>query len=258
MPFFSAPEAFPFLVLLLTPVLSVPPLLPQVSSLLDRDPSRRPGAVLVARVSSAHTASSLEDFLGVDVRDGNKLGGVARLVEDVADVRAALDALACSPGVTHVRMTQKIEDPEAFGVTVARAVADVKGDATGKATLVELVREGEDDADVSEAKVLDSVQHARVAMGGNPLVVLLVEDANASEETVMSVKRRRLQQETNENVYSNGNATTVADKTSNFRDATTMAVVFGILLVIAVCGILATATMEFPSDSLLYPREKND
>jgi hypothetical protein len=34
--------------------------------------------------------------------------------------------------------------------------------------------------------------------------------------------------------------------------------VFFLLLVISVCGIMAMTSMTFPSDSLLYPREKND
>jgi hypothetical protein len=50
----------------------------------------------------------------------------------------------------------------------------------------------------------------------------------------------------------------VAEKTRGFRDATAMFAVFFLLLVIALCGIMAMASMAFPSDSLLYPREKND
>jgi hypothetical protein len=91
------------------------------------------------------------------------------------------------------------------------------------------------------------------------LVVLVSDGVGGPRE-----QRRRLRQDVSgfggasTFAPSNGNATAVADKTRRFRDATSTFAVFFLLLVISVCGIMAMASMTFPSDSLLYPREKND
>ena len=52
-----------------------------------------------------------------------------------------------------------------------------------------------------------------------------------------------------------GNAALAAKK---FANTSTAAVVAVLLFVIAACGLLAMGSMSFPSDSLLYPREKVD
>ena len=239
--------------------------LAQVQSLLHRDPTRRPGVVLVARLTSASPEKAMEVFLGGD--DTNRLGGVARQVLDVRHVGASLDALACSRWVTHVRVrTEGITDASEIGGAVASAVADAFGDTTKKsATLVELDFDVEDDLDLDKTR--EALRDARDALGGpgrGAVVVLLVTGVSVEgKRSVQSVKRRRLSQDENDAAasaysYSNGNATRVQEKTDSFRDSVTMAAVFGILLVTALCGILAMTTMTFPSDSLLYPREKNE
>jgi hypothetical protein len=102
------------------------------------------------------------------------------------------------------------------------------------------------------------------------LVVLVADgegttDVEGTGGTTAEFSRRRLAQDekadgekTSTFSSSNGNATAVAEKTRGFRDATAMFAVFFLLLVIALCGIMAMASMAFPSDSLLYPREKNE
>ena len=52
-----------------------------------------------------------------------------------------------------------------------------------------------------------------------------------------------------------GDAALAAKK---FANTSTAAVVAVLLFVIAACGLLAMGSMSFPSDSLLYPREKAD
>lgn len=221
--------------------------------------------VLVARLTSASPEKAMEVFLGGD--DTNRLGGVARQVLDVRHVGASLDALACSRWVTHVRVrTEGITDASEIGGAVASAVADAFGDTTKKsATLVELDFDVEDDLDLDKTR--EALRDARDALGGpgrGAVVVLLVTGVSVEgKRSVQSVKRRRLSQDENDAAasaysYSNGNATRVQEKTDSFRDSVTMAAVFGILLVTALCGILAMTTMTFPSDSLLYPREKNE
>ena len=114
-------------------------------------------------------------------------------------------------------------------------------------------------ADVIFASARASLERARAALGGDAVLVVLVSDGVG----VPREQRRRLRQDA-ESVGastfapSNGNATAVADKTRRFRDATATFAVFFLLLVISVCGIMAMTSMTFPSDSLLYPREKND
>ena len=253
----------------------------QVASLLDRDPSRRPGTVLVARVASATAASALEDFLaGAGAASADEPGASARRVADLGEVSASLDALACAPGVARVRVGDAdIGDPAAFGDAVARAVAashdssaDAGSEIAFRATLVRA------DEKISAATVFsgdvfafarDALDRARAALGVEAVLVVLVADGEGTTdgegtgETTAS--RRRLAQdaegdETSTETFSssNGNETAVAEKTRRFRDATAMFGVFFLLLVIALCGIMAMTSMAFPSDSLLYPREKNE
>ena len=251
----------------------------QVASLLDRDPSRRPGTVLVARVASATAASALEDFLaGAGAASADEPGASARRVADLGEVSASLDALACAPGVARVRVGDAdIGDPAAFGDAVARAVAashdssaDAGSEIAFRATLVRA------DEKISAATVFsgdvfafarDALDRARAALGVEAVLVVLVADGEGTTdgegtgETTAS--RRRLAQDaegdkTSTFSSSNGNETAVAEKTRRVRDATARLGVFFLLLVIALCGIMAMTSMAFPSDSLLYPREKNE
>lgn len=251
----------------------------QVASLLDRDPSRRPGTVLVARVASATAASALKDFLaGAGAASADEPGASARRVADLGEVSASLDALACAPGVARVRVGDAdIGDPAAFGDAVARAVAashdssaDAGSESAFRATLVR-ADEKKSAATVFSGDVFafarDALDRARAALGVEAVLVVLVADGEGTTdgegtgETTAS--RRRLAQdaegdETSTFSSSNGNETAVAEKTRRFRDATAMFGVFFLLLVIALCGIMAMTSMAFPSDSLLYPREKNE
>ena len=257
----------------------------QVASLLDRDPSRRPGTVIVAHVASARAASALEDFLAAPrgAAPSGKTGASARRAADLGAVHASLDALACAPGVARVRVGDAdIGDPVAFGDAVARAVAEARHQSRGggaeNATSATLVMASEtaattaffvetEDAtgdvafaDVVFASARAALERARAALGGDAVLVVLVSDGVGGPRE----QRRRLRQDVSgfggasTFAPSNGNATVVADKTRRFRDATSTFAVFFLLLVISVCGIMAMASMTFPSDSLLYPREKND
>jgi len=256
----------------------------QVASLLDRDPSRRPGTVIVAHVASARAASALEDFLAAPrgAAPSGKTGASARRAADLGAVRASLDALACAPGVARVRVGDAdIGDPVAFGDAVARAVAEARHQSRGvgaenatSATLAiasetaatAFFVETEDAtgdvafADVVFASARAALERARAALGGDAVLVVLVSDGVGGPRE----QRRRLRQDASgvggasTFAPSNGNATAVADKTRRFRDATATFAVFFLLLVISVCGIMAMTSMTFPSDSLLYPREKND
>lgn len=254
----------------------------QVASLLDRDPSRRPGTVIVAHVASARAASALEDFLAAPrgAAPSGKTGASARRAADLGAVHASLDALACAPGVARVRVGDAdIGDPVAFGDAVARAVAEARHQSRGggaenatSATLaiasetaataffVETEDATGDVADVVFASARAALERARAALGGDAVLVVLVSDGVGGPRE----QRRRLRQDASgvggasTFAPSNGNATAVADKTRRFRDATAAFAVFFLLLVISVCGIMAMTSMTFPSDSLLYPREKND
>lgn len=254
----------------------------QVASLLDRDPSRRPGTVIVAHVASARAASALEDFLAAPrgAAPSGKTGASARRAADLGAVHASLDALACAPGVARVRVGDAdIGDPVAFGDAVARAVAEARHQSRGggaenatSATLaiasetaataffVETEDATGDVADVVFASARAALERARAALGGDAVLVVLVSDGVGGPRE----QRRRLRQDASgvggasTFAPSNGNATAVADKTRRFRDATATFAVFFLLLVISVCGIMAMTSMTFPSDSLLYPREKND
>ena len=256
----------------------------QVASLLDRDPSRRPGTVIVAHVASARAASALEDFLAAPrgAAPSGKTGASARRAADLGAVHASLDALACAPGVARVRVGDAdIGDPVAFGDAVARAVAEARHQSRGggaenatSATLAiasetaatAFFVETEDAtgdvafADVVFASARAALERARAALGGDAVLVVLVSDGVGGPRE----QRRRLRQDASgvggasTFAPSNGNATAVADKTRRFRDATATFAVFFLLLVISVCGIMAMTSMTFPSDSLLYPREKND
>ena len=257
-----------------------------MASLLDRDPSRRPGTVIVARVASARAASALEAFLaaGGDADFSlKKPGASARRAADLRETRASLDALACAPGVARVRVGDAdIGDPVAFGDAVARAVAaSHPGDGAENARATLLFAEaaatafsggeGAADADVGVvfASARGALERARAALGGDAALVVLVSDGEEltrsrdplASELSERASRRRLSEDADGGVRfasSNGNATAVAEKTRRFRDATAMFAVFFLLLVIAACGIMAMTSMAFPSDSLLYPREKND
>ena len=255
----------------------------QAASLLDRDPSHRPGTVIVAHVASARAASALEDFLaagddasGAASRDQRKKtnpGISARRTANLGDVRASLDALACAPGVSSVRVGDAdIGDPAALGDAVARAVAashSGAGAESARATLALVDAaagafsggDGADDADVSVvfASARGALERACAALGGDAVLVVLVSDGEDARSREQLTSRRRLQQDANAtSTSSNGNATAVAEKTRRFRDASAMFAVFFLLLVIAACGIMAMMSMTFPSDSLLYPREKID
>ena len=239
----------------------------------------------MARVASARAASALEAFLaaGGDADFSlKKPGASARRAADLRETRASLDALACAPGVARVRVGDAdIGDPVAFGDAVARAVAEARHQSRGggaeNATSATLVMASEtaattaffvetEDAtgdvafaDVVFASARAALERACAALGGDAVLVVLVSDGVGGPRE----QRRRLRQDA-ESVGastfapSNGNATVVADKTRRFRDATATFAVFFLLLVISVCGIMAMASMTFPSDSLLYPREKND
>jgi hypothetical protein len=254
-----------------------------VASLLERDPSHRPGTVLVARVASATAASALEAFLaGAGAASAEKPGASARRVADLGEVSASLDALACAPGVARVRVGDAdIGDPAAFGDAVARAVAASHDSSAGagseSAFRATLVRADESAATFFSGDVFasarDALDRARAALGVDAVLVVLVADGEGTTDvegtggTTAEFSRRRLAQDekadgetkrTSTFSSSNGNATVVAEKTRGFRDATAMFAVFFLLLVIALCGIMAMASMAFPSDSLLYPREKNE
>jgi hypothetical protein len=252
-----------------------------VASLLERDPSHRPGTVLVARVTSATAASALEAFLaGAGAASAEKPGASARRVADLGEVSASLDSLACAPGVARVLVGDAdIGDPAAFGDAVARAVAASHDSSAGagseSAFRATLVRADESAATVFSGDVFasarDALDRARAALGVDAVLVVLVADGEGTTDvegtggTTAEFSRRRLAQDadgetkrTSTFSSSNGNATVVAEKTRGFRDATAMFAVFFLLLVIALCGIMAMASMAFPSDSLLYPREKNE
>jgi hypothetical protein len=252
-----------------------------VASLLERDPSHRPGTVLVARVASATAASALEAFLaGAGAASAEKPGASARRVADLGEVSASLDALACAPGVARVLVGDAdIGDPAAFGDAVARAVAASHDSSAGagseSAFRATLVRADESAATFFSGDVFasarDALDRARAALGVDAVLVVLVADGEGTTDvegtggTTAEFSRRRLAQDadgekkrTSTFSSSNGNATAVAEKTRGFRDATAMFAVFFLLLVIALCGIMAMASMAFPSDSLLYPREKNE
>lgn len=252
-----------------------------MASLLERDPSHRPGTVLVARVTSATAASALEAFLaGAGAASAEKPGASARRVADLGEVSASLDALACAPGVARVLVGDAdIGDPAAFGDAVARAVAASHDSSAGagseSAFRATLVRADESAATFFSGDVFasarDALDRARAALGVDAVLVVLVADGEGTTDvegtggTTAEFSRRRLAQDadgekkrTSTFSSSNGNATVVAEKTRGFRDATAMFAVFFLLLVIALCGIMAMASMAFPSDSLLYPREKNE
>lgn len=252
-----------------------------MASLLERDPSHRPGTVLVARVASATAASALEAFLaGAGAASAEKPGASARRVADLGEVSASLDALACAPGVARVRVGDAdIGDPAAFGDAVARAVAASHDSSAGagseSAFRATLVRADESAATFFSGDVIasarDALDRARAALGVDAVLVVLVADGEGTTDvegtigTTAEFSRRRLAQDadgetkrTSTFSSSNGNVTVVAEKTRGFRDATAMFAVFFLLLVIALCGIMAMASMAFPSDSLLYPREKNE
>ena len=236
---------------------------------------------MVARVASATAASALEAFLaGAGAASAEKPGASARRVADLGEVSASLDALACAPGVARVLVGDAdIGDPAAFGDAVARAVAASHDSSAGagseSAFRATLVRADESAATVFSGDVFasarDALDRARAALGVDAVLVVLVSDGEGTTDvegtggTTAEFSRRRLAQDadgetkrTSTFSSSNGNATAVAEKTRGFRDATAMFAVFFLLLVIALCGIMAMASMAFPSDSLLYPREKNE
>jgi hypothetical protein len=253
-----------------------------VASLLERDPSHRPGTVLVARVTSATAASALEAFLaGAGAASAEKPGASARRVADLGEVSASLDALACAPGVARVRVGDAdIGDPAAFGDAVARAVAASHDSSAGagseSAFRATLVRADESAATFFSGDVFasarDALDRARAALGVDAVLVVLVADGEGTTDvegtggTTAEFSRRRLAQDERMAKQKGrrrfrlqtGTRRLVAEKTRGFRDATAMFAVFFLLLVIALCGIMAMASMAFPSDSLLYPREKNE
>ena len=211
---------------------------------------------------------------------GDGVEAIARRVADLGEVSASLDALACAPGVARVLVGDAdIGDPAAFGDAVARAVAASHDSSAGagseSAFRATLVRADESAATFFSGDVFasarDALDRARAALGVDAVLVVLVADGEGTTDvegtggTTAEFSRRRLAQDadgetkrTSTFSSSNGNATAVAEKTRGFRDATAMFAVFFLLLVIALCGIMAMASMAFPSDSLLYPREKNE
>ena len=86
--------------------------------------------------------------------------------------------------------------------------------------------------------------------GGKVVSLVTVPDA----ATVVATRHRRRAL-----LQAGGSDNDLAPTPSQkFRNITVATVVAVLIFVIAACGLLAMMTMTFPSDSLLYPRDKND
>jgi len=98
---------------------------------------------------------------------------------------------------------------------------------------------------VAAARV--AIEREMDARGGSAAAMVIV----AGEGDSVDGKRRGLLAAEN----ATGDTALAAKK---FANTSTAAVVALLLFVIAACGLLAMGSMSFPSDSLLYPREKAD
>ena len=98
---------------------------------------------------------------------------------------------------------------------------------------------------VAAARV--AIEREMDARGGSAAAMVVV----AGEGDRVDRRRRGLLVEEN----ATGDTALAAKK---FANTSTAAVVAVLLFVIAACGLLAMGSMSFPSDSLLYPREKAD
>ena len=98
---------------------------------------------------------------------------------------------------------------------------------------------------VAAARV--AIEREMDARGGSAAAMVVV----AGEGDRVDRRRRGLLVEED----AAGDAALTAKK---FANTSTAAVVAVLLFVIAACGLLAMGSMSFPSDSLLYPREKAD
>lgn len=232
----------------------------------------------MVRVASAVAASALEDFLGAAAGEKSSLRFSARNAADVGEVGAAIDALACASGVTRVAVADAMGtgDPESF----ANAVRDVvDAVAVAGATLVEVELRVEANAFEEKTfwpKARAELERTRLALGNDAACIFLVSgdvgsdfDGFVSKGRVLggaasgfAERGRRLRQAAaspeSSSYYSNGNVTETASKTNAFRDVTSAFAVFFFLLIAILSGFLAMTAMSFPTDSLLYPREKNE
>ena len=91
--------------------------------------------------------------------------------------------------------------------------------------------------------------------GGKVVSLVTVPDAAA---VATRHRRRALLLQAEEGGSDNNNNDLAPTPSQKFRNITVATVVAVLIFVIAACGLLAMITMSFPSDSLLYPRDKND
>ena len=164
----------------------------QVASLLDRDPSRRPGTVIVRAWRPARAASALEDFLAAP------RGAAPSGKTGASSLGARRTSARCTPrwtrsraraGVARVRVGDAdIGDPVAFGDAIARAVAEARHQSRGggaenatSATLVMCVGSGGDGFFVETEDATGDVAFADV----------IFASARASLERARARARRR-------------------------------------------------------------------
>lgn len=96
-----------------------------------------------------------------------------------------------------------------------------------------------------------AVARAHDARGGKVVSLITVPDTGQLGATAASRRRRALLQASS----SDGLSLTPSQKFRNMSVATVVAI---IIFIVAACGLLAMVNMSFPSDSLLYPRDKNE
>ena len=96
-----------------------------------------------------------------------------------------------------------------------------------------------------------AVARAHKERGGKVVSIVTVPDARQVDDAAAARRRRRVLLQADDNELS-------LTPSQKFRNMSVATVVGVLIFVIAACELLAMLTMSFPSDSLLYPRDKND
>jgi hypothetical protein len=180
-----------------------------------------------------------------------------------AEVDALLRELACFLGNAKAALGAAPQEGAATQATQRLLNARLERAAGVRGVFGAGSREAAAAARLTAGAAKAAVARAHHARGGQVVSLVTVPDAQQLDEATAAAaaavtSRRALLAEGGDGVGAAAGGFPPLTPSQKFRNMSVATVVAVIIFVVAACGVLAMVTMSFPSDSLLYPRDKND
>lgn len=214
---------------------------------------------LAAAAGATLTADGFTFAPGPTLPGGQSDGGTYTLPREGGgeEVEALLRELTCFLGNARTALEEGDAGtrmgPGGATVTTRLFNARLERSAGVRAAFGAASREAEAAARLTAGAAKAAVARAHAARGSKVVSLVTLPDAAQVDAIVSAAGGRRRALLAEEHL-----GFSPLTPSQKFRNVAVASVVGVVVFVIAACGILALMTMSFPSDSLLYPRDKND